>query len=196
MKVQAWIDKAVCKGDTTYSSSSSRMSVLKQFIHDYCEVCPVAQECLDDSYKTTSEGWSLDDGYWTVRGGYLPTCKTRDPGRPKGSSTKQGDWEAKPVPLEVKEGQSMLQRGICNKSKHGIQSIADMIAGSCRACRVEDRARPKVERTHCSRGTHEWKNLIINKPDKNGYVRTECRECKNERDRRRRAARNRAKIAA
>ncbi len=90
---------------------------LKQFIHDYCEVCPVVEDCL----TTATE----DDLYYTVRAGRLPLGQsTAKVGRPE-VAVKKLRWKAKPPPLRARPGKTTLERGVCTKGLHGILSAGD-----------------------------------------------------------------------
>lgn len=126
-ETQVWQDKALCHGvpdDYYMQGPASELPLKQKFIEDYCEVCPVAQQCLDEGLKN-------DDMDYTVRGGYLPLLQTTAPGkgRPRGFSL-------------------LLSRGECMSGRHKILSMDDIRVrhdgkNECLGCEM-DRNRGKI----------------------------------------------------
>lgn len=203
-KDDRWEDFAPCSGDTTDRSSSVRLKELNQFINQYCLSCPVAQHCLDEAVHVNYSGYTIDDSYYVVRGGYLPTrVKPRDPGRPPGAKNKEPrykrtkagpTWTAKPAPATIGTGSRLLERGACLKGLHGIESEDDLSQSQgCRACHEAAKRRYSIRRaagikpaarTHCKNGLHEWiPENIRTRTRKSGAhgvkSSNSCRPCEN-----------------
>lgn len=146
----SWRDRAACLedpggGDQIDDGGLPAIQKLTDFIEVYCHFCPVAQECLDDSYVERQNGTGtitiVDDAQWSVRGGYLPTMQALNGrGRPLGSWPD--GWQAKPVPegapFTTARNTNLLKRGVCQGGLHGILSLEDVFTSprgmTCRAC--------------------------------------------------------------
>lgn len=196
----SWQDEAAClskPGEADIwdkENGKAAIDRLNRFIEEHCYVCPVAQQCLDSAVTYGDENAIVDDGWWTVRGGYLPTdltSRTSVSGRPKGAKNKK--YVPNPPPKIPKgtppKGVTILEWGVCRSGRHGILSRDDIViksatSTSCRGCDqlsrqgVKDPEEGKPA-THCKNG-HEYSgdNLI-----QYGNRERRCRTCKRINDR-------------
>lgn len=203
--MNSWTERAMCLDVDVnrMTFGDAKTSEMNQFIHDYCEVCPVAQQCLDSAFIDWGNGITTDDLEFTVRGGYLPTrAGAGDRGRPRGGKTK-------PIPDDVFldcviHWMDTHKGNMCVRGHVVEDELSDLrvrrkngrLQTECKACIREDdngRYERKSSPTHCRNGhflTDD--NSVIRDYKKNGrlYSNRRCLDC------RRASERNRAKIAS
>lgn len=109
-----WQDRAPCHGvpdEYFMKGPASELALKQKFISDYCEVCPVAQQCLDEGLKN-------NDMDYTVRGGYLPILQAVKPvGRQVGHKVQV---------IRYGKGSKLLENGVCGSGLHVILSEDDI----------------------------------------------------------------------
>lgn len=153
---QTWKDRAICHGvpEESYTAGTwEDLPKLQEFIEDYCMFCPVAQECLDDSWSPTPNGVGVtDDMFWVVRGGYLPTAQALNQrGRPRNDP-------GMPVLMGGRNNRPVGPNGfvLCHKNLHEMSPENVSLRSGHRRCKPCLKTRKRdSKRSKCSHG-HKW----------------------------------------
>lgn len=190
--MNSWTERAMCLDVDVnrMTFGDAKTSEMNQFIHDYCEVCPVAQQCLDSAFIDWGNGTVTDDLEFTVRGGYLPTrAGAGDRGRPRGGKTK-------PIPDDAVlecliHWMSTHPGGACVRGHVVEDELEDLkvrrkngsLQVDCRECvRENERGHyVKKEVTHCRNGhryTEENTVYKVNTKDGREYKHRRCLTCR------------------
>lgn len=152
-----WKDRAICHDvpDENYSSGHyADLPKLQQFIEDYCMFCPVAQECIDDSWAASVGGPGVtDEMFWTVRGGYLPTDQ---PLQKRGRPAKAQEFPVRIEPGRLKVGPNGF--AMCKNGLHEMTAENTRVEKHTKRCWSCYRTRKKREekgKPTCVHG-HKW----------------------------------------
>ncbi len=153
-----WTMDSACLGEPVSkfeAGGHSQLKVLQKSVRDFCMKCPVAQECLDDSFSTNSFGTKIDDMEFVIRGGYIPTSQyMQKRGRPStGEPVKVVKPKKSPkIPRFGINGYRMCKNDLHEMTNENVIYVEG--AQYCGACFSAKRLRQsaKQKKSHCKNG--------------------------------------------